>query len=162
MDIFDSDLIKLWKSLNENDVKYIMIGGFAVNLHGFFRTTGDLDIWLKDEINNRKNLGKSLTQFGYEAASFENLNFVAGWTDFNIGNGVRLDIITTMPGLENISFDEALQNASIAQIYDVSVPFLHINQLIENKKATNRPKDVIDVIELEKILEIRQQNKKKI
>ena len=64
-----------------------------------------------------------------------------------------------MPGLKNISFDEALANADLAQIFDVKIPFLHINQLIENKKATNRPKDIIDVIELEKIVKIR--NKKK-
>ncbi|MEP6949892.1 MAG: hypothetical protein ABI863_11480, partial [Ginsengibacter sp.] len=80
MDILDNDLITFWKSLNQYDVKYIMIGGFAVNLHGFSRTTGDLDIWLKDEINNRINLGKALIQFGYDELSFEELNFVPGWT----------------------------------------------------------------------------------
>jgi hypothetical protein len=134
-----------------------MIGGFAVNLHGFSRTTGDLDIWLKDEAGNRKNLGKSPEQFGYEELSFEDVDFAPGRTDFYIGSGVRLDIITTMIGLENISFDEASEHAEIAQIYDVKVPFLHINQLIKNKKATNRPKDIIDVIELEKIIKIRAQ-----
>ena len=89
MDILDSDLINFWKSLNQYDVKYIMIGGFAVNLHGFSRTTGDLDIWLKDEPENRKNLGKTPTQFGYAELSFEDLKFVPGWTDFYIGNGIR-------------------------------------------------------------------------
>nr|MDQ6903927.1 hypothetical protein [Bacteroidota bacterium] len=64
MDIFDEDLIDFWRSLNSNDVQYIMIGGFAVNLHGFSRTTGDLDIWLKDDRSNRINLGKALEQFG--------------------------------------------------------------------------------------------------
>jgi hypothetical protein len=157
MDILDNDLINFWKSLNQFDVKYIMIGGFAVNLHGFSRTTGDLDIWLRDDINNRKKLGKSLAQFGYEEGSFDDLDFVPGWTDFYIGSGVRLDIITKMVGLENISFDEALSNAEIAQIYDVKVSFLHIDQLIKNKRATNRPKDIVDVIELEKIMKIREQ-----
>ena len=66
MDILDNELINFWKSLNEFNVQYIMIGGFAVNLHGFSRTTGDLDIWLKDELNNRRNLGKALNQFGYD------------------------------------------------------------------------------------------------
>jgi hypothetical protein len=160
MDILDNDLINFWKSLNQYEVKYIMVGGFAVNLHGFSRTTGDLDIWLKDEIKNRINLGKALEQFGYDELSFEDVNFVPGWTDFYIGSGVRLDIITTMPGLENIPFDEALERAEIAQIYDVRVPFLHINQLIKNKKATNRPKDIIDAIELEKIIKIREQKEK--
>ena len=156
MDILDEELIKFWKLLNQNKVEYIMIGGFAVNLHGFSRTTGDLDIWLKDDINNRKKLGKALAQFGYNESSFNDIDFVPGWTDFYIGAGIRLDIITSMAGLENISFDEALVQASVAEIFDVKIPFLQITQLIKNKKATNRPKDIIDVIELEKIIKIRQ------
>ena len=156
MDILDADLISFWKSLNQFDVKYIMIGGFAVNLHGFSRATNDIDVWLKDDINNRKNLGKALEQFGYGKLSFEELDFVPGWTDFYIGSGVRLDIITSMLGLENISFEEALTHVSIAKIQNVNVPFLHINQLIKNKKATNRPKDIIDVAELEKIIKLRE------
>lgn len=156
MDIFDEDLINFWKSLNQFDVKYIMTGGFAVNLHGFYRVTNDIDIWLKDDNENRSKLGKALEQFGYGELSFEELDFVPGWTDFYIGSGVRLDILTTMAGLENISFDDALTHASIAHIQDVKVPFLHINQLIKNKKITNRPKDIIDVLELEKIIKIRQ------
>lgn len=155
MDILDNELINFWKSLNEFNVQYIMIGGFAVNLHGFSRTTGDLDIWLKDEIKNRRNLGKALIQFGYDEGTFEKIDFVPGWTDFYIGTGIRLDIITTMIGLGNTTFDEALSHATVAEILDVPVPFLHINQLIQNKKATNRPKDIIDVIELEKILSLR-------
>jgi hypothetical protein len=160
MDILDNDLINFWKSLNQYNVKYIMIGGFAVNLHGFSRTTGDLDIWLKNESSNKKNLGKALVQFGYDELSFEDMDFVPGWTDFYIGSGVRLDIVTEMAGLENISFDDALQHANVAQIFDVNVPFLHINQLIKNKKATGRPKDIIDVSELEKIIKISEQREK--
>ena len=134
-----------------------MIGGFAVNLHGFARTTGDIDIWLKDEINNRRNLGYALSQFGYDVHTFEEIDFVPGWTDFYIGSGIRLDIITTMVGLEDISFDEALAQATVAEIIDVKVPFLKISQLIKNKKATNRPKDIIDVMELEKIRKLREE-----
>lgn len=60
-----------------------------------------------------------------------------------------------MKGLEGYTFDECLQMASIADIEDVSVPFLHINQLIENKKAVNRPNDKIDVLALEQIRQLR-------
>jgi hypothetical protein len=56
-----------------------------------------------------------------------------------------------------ICFDECLGMAAIADIDDIKVPFLHINQLIANKKAVNRPKDQIDVIELEKILRIQDE-----
>jgi hypothetical protein len=157
MDILDNELINFWRSLNDCNVAYIMIGGFAVNLHGFARTTGDIDIWLKDDIENRRNLGKALSQFGYEENTFDEIDFVPGWSDLYIGSGVRLDIVTTMIGLEGISFEEALAQATIAEILDVRVPFLNFNQLIKNKNATNRPKDIIDVIELEKIKKLREE-----
>jgi hypothetical protein len=54
-------------------------------------------------------------------------------------------------GLENFTFDECLEQANIADIEGVKVPFLHINHLISSKKAANRPKDQIDVVYLEKI-----------
>ena len=62
-----------------------------------------------------------------------------------------------MKGLEQYSFDDCLQQASIADIENVSVPFLHINHLILNKKAVNRPKDQVDVIYLEKIKKLREE-----
>jgi hypothetical protein len=62
-----------------------------------------------------------------------------------------------MKGLEDHSFNECLDMASIADLDGLLVPFLHINQLIANKKAVNRPKDQIDVLELEKIRKIREE-----
>lgn len=84
----------------------------------------------------------------------ETMQFVPGWTDFQLNNGLRLDIMVNMKGLEGYSFEECLDAASIAEIDGVKIPFLHINQLIANKKAVNRPKDQIDVIELERIKKI--------
>jgi hypothetical protein len=86
-----------------------------------------------------------------------NAEFVPGWTDFRLMNGLRLDILINMKGLEDFSFNECLEMAAIADIDDIKIPFLHINQLIANKKAVNRPKDQIDVIELEKILKIQDE-----
>ena len=67
-----------------------------------------------------------------------------------------LDILlVAMKGLEEFSFSDCYAIASLAEIYNVKVPFLHINQLIANKKAVNRPKDQLDVIELERIKKLR-------
>jgi predicted nucleotidyltransferase len=82
------------------------------------------------------------------------MQFVPGWTDFHLMNGLRLDILVSMEGLEGYTFQECLDMASIADIDGVKIPFLHINQLIANKKAVNRPKDQVDVIELERIVKI--------
>ena len=155
MDILDESLLRFWKLLNHHKVLYIMVGGFAVNMHGYTRSTNDIDLWLKDTSLNRQNFGKVMDQMGYDGLSWEEIQFVPGWPDFYIGGNIRLDIMAGMKGLHDTSFDEALNLANIGQIEDLQVPFLHINHLIANKKAVNRPKDQIDVIELEKIKKLR-------
>lgn len=152
MDVFDKAILNFWKSLQKNDVRYIMVGGYAINFHGFERYTGDLDIWIEDTKSNRENLRKAFLDCGMgEYFMLDKIKFVPGWTEFKLINGLTLDILTEMKGLEKYTFSECLQMASVADIENVMVPFLHINQLIANKKAINRPKDQIDIIELEKI-----------
>src|SRR5258708_5159433 len=148
MDMLDDELLRFWKGLNENKVRYIMVGGFASRFHGFNRNTDDLDIWLEDTRQNRRNLRKSFIELGYgDFPSLETMEFVPGWTSFYVGNIIALGIMTKMKGLEDHTFDECIDMASIADLDGVLVPFLHINQLIANKKAVNRPKDQIDVLE---------------
>jgi hypothetical protein len=160
MDVLDEELTKFWKTLNQNDVRYIMVGGFATRFHGFNRSTDDLDMWLEDTIENRRNLRKSFLALGYgDFPSLETMQFVPGWTNFYVGSGIDLDIMTTMKGLEAVPFSECFDMASVADLEGIEVPFLHINHLIENKKIVNRPKDQVDVIELEKIRKIREQDK---
>ena len=152
MDIFDEEILKFWKALQNNEVKYIMIGGYAANLHGYQRFTSDLDIWIENTPANREKLRLAFMACGMgDYFMLYRMQFVPGWTDIRLMNGLRLDILTSMKGLEGFHFEDCLQAASIADIDNIKVPFLHINQLIENKKAVNRPKDQIDVLELEKI-----------
>jgi len=133
-----------------------MVGGFATRFHGYNRSTDDLDIWLEDTLQNRKNLRNSFIELNYgNFPSLETMEFVPGWTSFYVGGMIELDIMTTMKGLDGYSFDECLQVASIADIENITIPFLHINQLIANKKAVNRPKDQIDVLALEQIRLLR-------
>ncbi len=156
MDIFDEEILNFWKALQEHNVQYIMVGGYAINLHGYQRFTGDLDIWLKDTLGNRQQLRKSFITCGMgDYPMIEYMQFIPGWTEFHLNNGLRLDILTDMEGLHEYTFDECLQLASVADIENVNVPFLHINQLIENKKVVNRPKDQIDVLALEQIRKLR-------
>lgn len=160
MDILNDELLMFWKSLAENNVRYIMVGGFATRFHGFNRSTDDLDMWLEDTLENRKNLIKSFVELGYgtDFSFLETMEFVPGWTSFHIGSGIELDIMTEMKGLENLSFEDCLNMASTADLDIVKVPFLHINHLIQNKKTVDRPKDKVDVIELEKIQKIREED----
>ena len=87
--------------------------------------------------------------------TIETMQFAPGWTEFHLNNSLRLDILTEMKGLEQYSFEECLQMASVADIENVKIPFLHINQLIINKKQVNRPKDQSDVLALEQIRKLR-------
>jgi predicted nucleotidyltransferase len=152
MDIFDEEILKFWAALQDQKVRYIMVGGYATNLHGYQRYTADIDIWLDDSHENRKRLRTAFIECGMgDYYMLETMQFVPDWTDFHLINGLRLDIMVNMKGLDGYSFDECLKLASIADIDGVQVPFLHMNQLIANKKAVNRPKDQLDVLELERI-----------
>ena len=156
MDILDEDILSLWRSLNNNDVRYIMIGGFATNLHGYSRVTNDIDLWIDDTLHNRKNLRKALNEQGsgdYDV--IESMQFVPGWTDFQLNFGFKLDVMTSVKGLENIGFEECYNYAVVAEIENIQVKFLHLNHLIICKKAVGRPKDLLDIEELEKIRKLK-------
>ena len=58
----EADIINIWKSLHDNEVRYLTIGGFAVIMHGYNRTTGDLDILVENSLDNRKKLRKALKE----------------------------------------------------------------------------------------------------
>lgn len=155
MDIFDEEIIKFWRSLQKNDVKFIMIGGFATNLHGYQRFTGDMDIWINDIPENRKRLRKAFFEYGLgDMELLERIKFIPGWTDFRLKNGLQLDIVTDMKGLEELGFNKCYNLSAIAEIDDVKIHFLNIDHLISNKKAVGREKDQLDVIYLERIINL--------
>lgn len=156
MDIFDETIITFWKALNNKSVKYIIVGDFASHIHGHIGFTGILEIWIEDTETNREKLIDAFIEADMgNFPMIKTLQFIPGWTDFSLNNGLRLDILTSMKGLEDFSFDYCLSIATIATIDAIEVPFLHLNQLLINKKAVNRPKDQIDVMELEKIKQLR-------
>ena len=158
MDVLDEDLLAFWKSLNQHGVRYIMIGGLATRFHGYNRNTDDLDIWLEDTLVNRQRLRSAFEELKYgDYPSIETMQFVTGWTTFYAA-GVELDIMTEMKGLENLSFSECYDLALVEDLNGIEVPFLHINHLIANKKAVNRPKDQLDVFFLEKIKKLREED----
>lgn len=148
----NSQIVEIWKYLAANKVKYLTIGGFAVNMYGYGRNTGDIDIFIQDSLENRANLREALKQAGI--GDFENLStmqFVPGWTDVTLNFNLRLDIMTSVKGLENITFEQLLEKAYITEISGVIVYFLDYENLIIAKKASNRPKDLLDIEELEKL-----------
>ena len=157
MDILDDELIELWRVFEKNKLKYIMVGGFASILNGYNRLTSDLDIWIKDTIENRQALHQSLQEIGLSSIpDLKNIDFVPGWSSINLPSGFELDVMTKLKGFEQEKFDECYKTSNEAIIENISIRFFHINQLIESKKAVNRLKDQLDIEELEKI---KRQNK---
>src|SRR5436190_4850992 len=160
MDIFDEELLNFWRCLNNFGVKYIMVGGVATNLNGFQRTTNDIDVWIEDTLENRENYRKAYREYsGIDIAMMNRLQIIPGWTNFSLNNGFKLDLTVSMKGLEGFSFDDCYKLSNKASIDDVTVPLLHLNHLIANKKAVNRSKDQIDVMELEKIKRYLEEDK---
>ncbi|MBF4463762.1 nucleotidyltransferase [Flavobacterium sp. LC2016-12] len=148
----NEQIISIWNSFFENKVKYITIGGFAVNIYGYNRNTGDIDIYLEDTIENRINLRKALKSINLgDFETIETMQFIPGWTDFSLSYGLRLDIMTTVKGLEDKSFASLLDDATIVMIDETPVYFIDYDNLIIAKKAANRPKDILDIEELDKI-----------
>ena len=158
MDVNNDELISLLRALQKFEVKYILVGGFATNLHGFIRTTADIDIWIKDDSHNRKNLRKAINELGLgDFEELETTDLIPGWTSIYLDSGFELDIMTYIAGFDKNSFDTCYQMAVEAIIAEISVKFLHINHLLDSKKLTNRAKDIIDVNELEKIRQIQKE-----
>lgn len=152
MDILDEEILALWRTFYKNGLRYIMVGGFATNLHGHQRTTGDIDIWIEDTKQNRIQLRKSLAELEIgDFEAIETMDFIPGWSAIQLTSGLELDIMTFLKGFSRESFPECFQIAPIAEIEQIPVRFLHINQLIEEKKLVNREKDRSDVSALEKI-----------
>jgi hypothetical protein len=98
-----------------------------------------------------------------EKVSFEpveRMEFIPGWSSIYIASGIELDIMTKLKSFEQERFDDCYKIASIAQINDVTVPFLSLNQLIEEKRNVARHKDLQDAEALEKIRSILNDNNK--
>ncbi len=158
MDVYNGDVLNLWRVLNRYEIRYILVGGFAVNLYKYYRTTADID--MEDTAQNRDHLGGALEEIKVSTkALIKRMQFLPGWSIIHLHNGFPMDIMTSVKGLEHLTFDKCYALASIAQIEDVSVRFLHFNHLLQSKKAANRSKDQIVVLALEEIRKIEQSGK---
>ena len=152
MDIYNDEFLKLAAVFEKHHVKYLVIGGFAVNKYGYKRTTGDVDFFLEDSFRNRSRLILALEEMGYgKFPELLTVPIIAGYCEIIMDNGMYADLMTDIPGLEKRNFDEYYQMASIESVNSIPVRFLHYNHLILNKEKTGRPKDVLDVQELKRI-----------
>lgn len=146
--IFNDDFREFIQALNANNVDYILVGGYAVILHGYRRVTGDLDIWVNRTKENYSKLVKAFSQFGLPVFDMTEEKFLDVETVdvFSFGRPpVSIDIITKLSGVE---FDEAFPRALHFDENGLMIRFIHLNNLIEAKKAAGRFKDLDDIEKL--------------
>lgn len=148
--IFNEDFRDFIYSLNKNNVRYILVGGFAVILHGHARVTGDMDIWVEPTKENYDNLLKAFKVFGMSVFDMTKDNFLAvdKFDVFSFGRKpVAIDIMTKVKGLY---FDDAYQHSKIFNDEGLPIRTLHFNDLVLAKKESGRLKDLDDIDQLNK------------
>jgi predicted nucleotidyltransferase len=148
--IFNTDFQDFIAALNSCAVDYILVGGYSVILHGYSRTTGDMDIWVKATSENYLNLVNAFSTFGMPLFDMTKEKFlkIADYDVFTFGRPpVSIDIITQIKGL---IFDDVFPNAEWFDITaTIKVRVLHLNDLIIAKKAAGRNKDLDDLEHLQ-------------
>ena len=148
--IFNQDFQDFIKALEQNKVKYVLVGGYSVILHGYSRTTGDLDIWVEKTKENFQLLTNAFHSFGMSMFDMTENNFLhnPNFDVFTFGRPpVSIDIITQLKGCV---FENVYQNSSIVEVDNLLVRLIHINDLLHAKKSANRPKDNDDIQHLQK------------
>jgi len=144
------DFLDFIRILNEKEVEYLVVGGYAVSFHGYPRYTGDLDIWIKISEENADKMMESLKAFGIivpnlSAADFLRTEDMAGV--FFGREPQRIDIINKVDGIE---FDACYAQREIFTYQEIPIPYLNFDDLKTNKLSSARTKDKADIKELEK------------
>jgi hypothetical protein len=134
------DFLKL---LNENQVEYLLIGGYAVGYYGYPRATADMDIWVAMSPENADRLVLVLKEFGFASPDLKSDLFLQADKIVRMGvPPVRLEITTTISG---VGFDDCYQNREIGEIDGVQVNLISLPHLKANKRAAGRYKDLNDI-----------------
>ncbi len=143
------DFKELFELLNANNVRYLLIGGYAVGLHGYVRSTNDLDIFVSDDAENVRNLRQSLIDFGYAESSLAEDIFPDNRSMIEMGvEPMKIQILNFADGVE---FETAYANRIESAVEDIFISTIHKPDLINNKIASGRLKDLADVERLEKM-----------
>jgi hypothetical protein len=134
------DLLELFKKFK---VDYIIVGAYTLGFHGAPRYTGDLDLFVKPDPNNARNIMQALQEFGFGSVGLSEADFNKKDKVVQLGfPPVRIDIITSITG---VSWEQALSGVVKGQFGDLTVNYLGREDFIENKKALGRKKDLADL-----------------
>ncbi len=145
--MLNQDFKEFIQLLNDNQVKYLVIGGYAVAVHGHPRYTKDIDIWIEISEENAQNLVTALTQFGFESLGLKSDDFQTPNQIIQLGYPPnRIDLITNPDGID---FQTCYDSKIEVILNDVPVKFINLDNLKKNKLASGRLQDLADLEKLQ-------------
>lgn len=146
MEQLDPNFADFLKSLNAHGVEYLVVGGYAVGYHGFVRATGDLDVFVRLSQRNAEQLIAAFKDFGFDVPELTVAVFMSPGRIVRIGvPPLRLEV---MNGISGVSFDQCYGRRVEETIAGVRVCFIDRENLLLNKQAAGRPKDLADIAAL--------------
>ncbi len=145
----EEEFQELLRSLNRNNVRYLLIGGYAVILNGYIRNTTDLDVCVASDDENAIRLVRALKEFGFDVPGLDGSLFTKPKSLVRMGfEPLKVEIINY---LEGVDFETAYSNRNVIQLAGLKIDLISVEDLIANKKAVGRHIDLADVEKLEKI-----------
>ena len=156
MNFFLEKYQQIFSSLIQNEVEFIVVGGYAVIYHGYHRTTGDLDIWLKPDNHNKKKFIQALEKLGFEKESINEVDQM----DFNhpilLNIGEEPEKVEFMTFISGLTFESANEKKIITQSEKLEIPFLSLDHLLISKMSAGRYQDLADIENLQKVIKLRK------
>ncbi|MEW5945482.1 MAG: hypothetical protein AB1742_04710 [bacterium] len=137
------DFKELLASFNGHEVEYVVIGAHALAFHGVPRYTGDIDIYVRPGEQNARRVVAALKDFGFGSAQLSEADFTEPDRVIQLGlPPVRIDLLTSISG---VSWEDVFSHRVAGEYGGVPVCFIGIDQLIANKRACGRIKDMADI-----------------
>ncbi len=148
--IFHPDFQDFIKAFNNNGVDYILLGGYAVIVHGYNRTTGDMDIWVRKTKENYLKIVAAFHEFGMLLFDMSEEIFLNNPSTDVFTFGVPPVSIDLMTDARALDFDEAFEKAEIHELDGLQIRVVHVNDLIHSKSVIGRSKDLNDIKHLKR------------
>ncbi|MBN1804869.1 MAG: nucleotidyltransferase [Sedimentisphaerales bacterium] len=140
--MLNKDYKEMLQILLDNEVRFLVVGAYAMGAYGYPRATGDFDIWIEASSANSEKIYHSLSEFGAPLSEITKTTFCEEGIIFQIGiSPRRIDIITKIDGVD---FTQAYRDKQEIEIEDIKIPFISKKDLISNKESTGREKDKLD------------------
>ena len=141
--MLSQDFREFIKSLNDSGVRHLVIGGYAVALHGHPRYTKDLDVWVDLSSDNAAKIIQALARFGFGGLGLQEQDFLESNQVVQLGHPPnRIDILTSLSG---VSFSECYAHRVETVVEGVTVHFIALEDLKQNKRASGRLQDLADI-----------------